>query len=49
MVNIYQYQLLQNGQKFFAATSVRISPNFGPISYTVFDTNSLYNALQCQL
>ena len=46
MVNIYQYQSLANGEKFFPAGSVRINPTFGPISYTVFDTNSLYNALQ---
>ena len=46
MVNIYQFQVLANGQKFFPTTSVRINPAFGPISYTVFDTNSLYNALQ---
>jgi hypothetical protein len=46
MVNIYQYQVLANGQKFFPTPSVRLNPAFGPISYTVFDTNSLYNALQ---
>jgi hypothetical protein len=46
MINIYQFQVLANGQKYFPATSVRLNPNFGPISYTVFDTNSLYNALQ---
>lgn len=46
MINIYQFQVLANGEKYFPATSVRLNPNFGPISYTVFDTNSTYNALQ---
>jgi hypothetical protein len=46
MVNIYNFQVLPDGRKFFPAASVRRNPKFGAISYTTFDTNSLYNALQ---
>ncbi|MBI4456646.1 MAG: TonB-dependent receptor [Acidobacteria bacterium] len=45
-LNVFQFQVLPNGEKFFPAVSPRINPAFSTYAYKVFDTKALYNALQ---